>query len=52
VVYTSAMSAFTVGVIPVDDKGGGAHGGLVEYVVASNARVEGLKGAPKTWSGY
>src|SRR6266851_6875062 len=52
VVYASAMGTFMVGIIPVGDKGSGAHEGLVVFVVAPNARVEGFEGAPEAWSGY
>ena len=51
-VYASAMGAFAMGVIPIGDKGGRAHEGLVVYVVAMNARVEGFEGAPKAQSRY
>jgi len=52
VVYASTMGTFMMGVIPVGDKGGGAHKGLVVYVAAVNAGVEGLEGASETWSRY
>ena len=52
VVYTSTMGTFVMGVIPVGDKGGGAYKGLVVYVAAVNAGVEGLEGASETWSRY
>ncbi len=52
VVHASAMGAFLVGVIPISGKGGGAHEGLVIYIVAVDARVKDLEGAPKAWSRY
>ena len=51
-VYASTMGAFTMGIIPVGDKGGRAHEGLVVYVVAMNARVEGFEGTPEAQSRY
>ena len=51
-VYASAMGAFVMGIVSVSDKGSGAHKGLVVYVVAVDARVEGFESAPKAWSRY
>ena len=52
VVHASAMGALMMGVISIGNKGGGAHEGLVVYVVAVDARIESLEGAPEAWPGY
>ena len=51
-VYSSTMGTFGVGVISMGDKGSRAHEGLMVYVIAMNAGVEGLERAPEAWSGY
>ncbi len=51
-VHASAMGTFTMGIIPVGDKGGGAHEGLVVYIATMGAGVEGFEGAPEAWSRY
>ncbi len=52
VVYTSAMGTFMMGVIPIGNKGSGAHEGLVVYVTTVDARVKGFEGASEMWSRY
>ncbi len=46
------MGAFVVGVIPIGNKGGGAHERLVVYVIAVDTRVEGFEGTSEAGSRY
>jgi len=52
VVYASTMGAFVMGIIPIGNKGSGAHEGLVVYVVAVDIRIEGFEGTPERRSRY
>jgi len=52
VVHASTMGAFVVSVIPVGNKGDGAHKRLVVYVVAVDTRVKGFEGTPEAGSRY
>jgi len=52
VIYASTMGTLTMGVVSIGNEGGRTHEGLVVYVFAVDARIEGFEGTSEAWSGY